>query len=148
MTVKEVEERMKTFAQEIIDDCDAKLAVLPQNTKLEVKAQKIRKNMAGICWAFAHMGYSLKDPLPIRRKFVSSLANIPDDCSDEEITYLHAILRIDNIFVGKYVKELETAKSFNDDENIFKLETQLDVMKAITEKWREFGRAEGFNHEY
>jgi len=148
MTVKEVEERMRSIAQEVIDASDAKLAELPQNAKLEIKAQKIRKNMARFCWAFAHMGYSLKDPLPIRRKFVSELAKIPDDCSDEEITYLHAILRIDNIFVEKYVKELETAKNFNDDENIFKLETQLEVMKHITDKWREFGRTGGFNNEY
>jgi len=148
MTVKEVEERMKTFAQEIIDDCDAKLAVLPQNAKLEIKAQKIRKNMAGICWAFAHMGYSMKNPMPLRRKFVSELSKIPDDCSDAEITYLHAILRIEDIFVGKYLKELETAKNFNADEDIFRLETQLDVIKNITKKWHEFGKTEGFENEY
>ena len=148
MTFKEVEEKMMSFSQDIIDECDAKLVALPQNAKLEIKAQKIRKNMAGICWAFAHMGYSQKNPIPMRRKFVAGLAKIPDDCSDAEITYLHAILRIEDIFVVKYVKELETAKNFNDDENIFKLEIQLDVIKNITGKWREFGRTEGFNSEY
>ena len=148
MTVKKVEEQMKLIAQDIIDESEERLARLPPGTKLEIKAQKIRKNMAGICWAFAHMGYALKNPTPLRRKFVNELAKIPDDCSDAEITYMHAILRIEDIFTDKYAKELKTAEEFKDDEKIFTLEIQLDVIKRITEKWREFGRTEGFSDEY
>lgn len=148
MDVKEVEKYMCAIAQEIIDESNIKLSALPQNAKLEIKAQKIRHNMASLCRTFVIMEYRCKNANPTRRKFVSELAKIPDDCSDEEITYLHALLRIEDIFLKKYVKELEKAKQFNDDENIFILETQIDAMKYITEKWREFGKAEGFNDEY
>ena len=148
MDIKEVEERMCSIAQEIIDDSSERISALPQNAQLEIKAQKIRRNMAGICKAFAAMQYNQKNPMPIRRRMVSDLTNIEQDCSDEEITYLHALLRIENIFLQKYAEELKTAKHFNDDEDIFKLETQIDVIKHITEKWRQFGKKEGFNNEY
>jgi hypothetical protein len=146
--IKEIEVRMRSVAQEIIDESDARLAALPPNTALEIKAQKIRKNMAEICQAFVKMEFNQKNPLPTRRKILSDYIKIPPDCSDAEITYLHALVRIENTFMAKYSQELGTAKQFYDDENIFKLETQIGVIKHITEKWREFGRTEGFTDEY
>lgn len=148
MDIKEIEERMWSIAQEVIDDSTERLSVLPQNAKLEIKAQKIRQNMASICQVFVKMAYNGKNTLSVRRKLVSQLAEIPHDCSDEEITYLHGLLRIENMFIQKYSEELEKAKHFNDNENIFKLETQLDVMKHITQKWRKFGETEGLGNEY
>ena len=148
MTVEEIEKYMCSVAQEIIDNSSAQLSALPQTAKLEIKAQKIRKNMAAICQTFVKMQYRCKNASPTRRKFVSELAKIPENLSEEEITYLHALLRIEDIFLKKYVGDLDKAKYFNDDENIFKLETQLEVLKYITKKWREFGRTEGFSDEY
>jgi len=153
---KEVEARLIEIAREAADESEAKLASLPQDAEIERKAHKIRHNMAGICRAFAGMGYARSDPMPFRRRVVYGTTGlpipfaegVPPDLTDCEITFLHALISIEGRFIEKYEKEIELARKFSDDENIFKLETQLGVLREITSKWREYGRSEGFRCEY
>ncbi|MCL2514091.1 MAG: hypothetical protein FWF08_09325 [Oscillospiraceae bacterium] len=159
MTIKEVEGQMCSAAQEIINECEKKLEELPADSGLERKAQKIRKGVASFCKKLAMLGHAVENPAGWRRdRLLALMDKWPDysddkkrhiqNCPDSEITYLHALLWAENDFMKRYKADIEKARQFNEDENIFKNETQFKTMARITEKWREFGKTEGFSDEY
>jgi hypothetical protein len=147
MIVKLFENSLISTIQSVIEECTVKLESLPTEAHMAVKAQQIRRNMALLCKAFALMEYGAHDPIYARRAFLTAEgldSEMLENCPNEEITYLHALWRIEK-FIQHYSAELIEANNFNDDERIFVLETQLEVLNGIVCKIRDLGKLEGFD---
>ncbi|MCL2226053.1 MAG: hypothetical protein FWB97_00255 [Oscillospiraceae bacterium] len=147
MIAKQLESSLISIIQSVIEESTIKLESLPIEAHIAVKAQRIRRNMALHCKAIAFMEYGAHDPIYARQAVLTAEgldSKMLENCPNEEITYLHALWCIERL-MQHYSAELIKANNFNDDEKIFVLETQLEVLSEIVCKIRDFGKLERYN---